>query len=299
MNSSRDVKDDSEMPKLRMAARENAEDMIQRIQRERRSANLQRESMLERSLGRWRVGSVPYLNAVPLTRGLEEEIEFVPPARLAEMLQADELDAALVSITEVLFNERYDVLDSIAIASLGEVFSVFLAHRQPLKEIKTIYCTPESRTSVWLLKILLAERGLQPEFKELSTSPHEVENALLIGNAGIEFRRSEHRGDIWDLGAAWFEITRLPFVYAVWALQRKPGIEQLRQQLREAKDFGMETLDYLIDNRTEYDRGFRKDYLGWHIHYHLGSDEKRGITRFVELLRKHSGQKVFEPKYVM
>ena len=30
------------------------------------------------------------------------------------MLQKDELDAGLVSITEVLFHDRYDVLDSIA-----------------------------------------------------------------------------------------------------------------------------------------------------------------------------------------
>jgi chorismate dehydratase len=292
------VNEDSEMPKLRMVPRESAEELVHRLEREQRAANLQREANLESSLGHFRVGSVPYLNAVPLTRGLEGEIKFVPPAQLAEMLARDELDAALVSITEILFNDRYDVLDGIAIASLGEVFSVFLAHKEPLQEIRTIYCTTESRTSVWLLRVLLAERGLNPEFKELAGSPHEQENVLLIGNPGIEFHRSEHQHQIWDLGAAWYDLAKLPFVYAVWALQRKRGLEPLRQQLREAKDFGVDTLDYLIDNRTEYDRSFRKDYLGWHIHYHLGSDEKRGIARFVELLGRHSGKEVFPPKYV-
>jgi hypothetical protein len=72
----------------------------------------------------------------------------------------------------------------------------------------------------------------------------------------------------------------------------------LRQHLREAKAFGMDTLDYLINNRPEYDRGFRQDYLGWHIHYHLTGDEKRGVAKFVELLRKHSGRTVFDPRYV-
>ncbi len=281
-----------------MAPRETSDDLIHRLEREKRATDLQRESNLESSLGAFRVGSVPYLNAVPLTRGLEGEIKFVPPAQLAEMLARDALDAALVSITEVLFNDRYDVLDGIAIASLGEVFSVFLAHKEPLKKIRTIYCTIESRTSVWLLRVLLAERGLNPEFKELTGSPSDHDNVLLIGNPGIEFRRAEHNHQIWDLGAAWYELTKLPFVYAVWALQRKRGLEPLRQQLREARDFGMDTLDYLIDNRTDYDRSFRKDYLGWHIHYHLGSDEKRGIARFVELLAKHSGRPVFAPKYV-
>ena len=83
---------------------------------------------------KFRIGSVQYLNAVPLTRGIESEIIFATPAKLAEMLRRDELDAALVSITEVLLNDRYDILDGIAIASLGEVYSVILAHKKPLAE---------------------------------------------------------------------------------------------------------------------------------------------------------------------
>src|SRR5262245_60630285 len=143
------------MPKLRMAPRENPEELVHRIERERRAADLHREVNLERSLAPFRVGSVPYLNAVPLTRGLEDEVQFVAPAQLAEMLRRDELDAALVSITEVLFNDRYDVLDKIAIASLGEVFSVFLAHRQPLKKLERVYCTPAVLTTVWRCAIQL------------------------------------------------------------------------------------------------------------------------------------------------
>ena len=68
--------------------------------------------------------------------------------------------------------------------------------------------------------------------------------------------------------------------------------------LREVKDFGMETLDYLIETREEYDEDFRRDYLGWHVHYHLAEDEKRGIAKFCELLRKHGLGPVFEPKFV-
>lgn len=272
--------------------------MIQRIEREQRAHGLRREMELEHSLAPFRVGSVPYLNAVPLTRGLEEEIVFVPPAKLAEMLDRDELDAALVSITEALFSERYDILDGIAIASLGEVYSVFLAHTCPLEKVRTVFCDPASRTSVHLLRVLLAERGLKAEFAPLTKNPVDCEAVLLIGNPAIDFRRSSPRHEIWDLGAAWFELTKLPFVYAAWALQRNKETEPLRRQLREARDFGLDTLDYLIESRTEYDREFRKDYLGWHIHYHLGGDEKRGVAEFVKMLRKHSGQEVFDPRYV-
>src|SRR6266481_6359775 len=94
-----------ESPKLRMAPRETAEEMEQRLERQQRAANLQRESSLEQSLAPFRVGSVRYLNAVPLTRGLEEEVIFATPSKLAEMLERDELDAALVSVTEVLLKK--------------------------------------------------------------------------------------------------------------------------------------------------------------------------------------------------
>src|SRR5690242_13293173 len=145
-----------ESPKLRMAPRETAEDLSRRLEHEQRAANRQRESQLEQSLAPFRVGSVRYLNAVPLTRGLEDQIVFATPSELAKMLRSDELDAALVSVTEVLFSDRYDILDGIAIASLGEVKSVLLAHRKPIEEAREIFCDTASLTSVNLLRVLLA-----------------------------------------------------------------------------------------------------------------------------------------------
>lgn len=288
------------LPKLRMAPKESAEEISRRYEREHRASQIQREERLGHSLAPFRVGSVPYLNAVPLTRGLENEIQFVPPSQLGKMMRAGELDAALLSITEVLFNEGYDVLDGIAIASLGEVKSVLLAHREPLEKIQTIHCDTASLTSVNLLRVLLAERGLKPEFAPLPNyeAARDLPNVLLIGDAALDFVFGPHEHDIWDLGAAWFEMTRLPFVYAVWVLRRGIENSELKRQLREAKSFGLDTLDHIINTRAEYDLEFRKDYLGWHIHFHLGADEKRGIARFVGLLRKHHPGPVYDPQFV-
>ena len=289
-----------ETPKLRMAPAESAEQLARRVERDRISSERQREQDLEQSIRPFRVGSVPYLNAVPLTRGLEDEIQFVTPSKLADMLRRDELDAALVSVTEVLLNDRYDVLDGVAIASLGEVRSVFVAHRYPIAEVREIFCDRASLTSVNLLKVLLAERGIKAELIPLPD--YEIapscDAVLLIGDRAIDFERSGHSHQIWDLGAAWFELTKLPFVYAVWALRRGVENRELRRHLREAKEFGVDTLDHIIHTRTEYDLDFRKDYLGWHIHYHLGTDEKRGLAKFAELLRKHDLEPVFDPRYV-
>ena len=101
--------------KLRMAA-DNPVVAAKWLEREQALANREREFGLEQSLGKFRVGSVKALNAVPLTRGIESEVVYEVPSKLAQMLQRDELDAALVSVVEALFHDRYDILDGIAVA---------------------------------------------------------------------------------------------------------------------------------------------------------------------------------------
>ena len=111
-----------------------------------------------------------------------------------------------------------------------------------------MFCDTASLTSVNLLKVLLAERGLKPEFKPLENyqAAAEKDFVLLIGDRAIDFQRAPHPHEIFDLGAAWFEMTNLPFVFAVWALRRGLRIKALRRLLRETKKFGMETLDVII-----------------------------------------------------
>lgn len=254
----------------------------------------------DESLAPYRVGAVKALDTAPLIRGIEDQVIFAAPGELVRLLRADKLDAALVSIVELLRTDRYDILDGIGIASLGEVKSVLLAHRKPLEKADVIFYDPDAITGVALLKVLLAERGLYPEFSPVKNREvgDEIDYLLLSGDAALDFAFGPHTHEIFDLGAAWYELTRLPFVYEAWALRR--GIEnaRLRRQLRAAKDFGMETLDYIIRTRTEYTEDFRKDYLGWHIHYYIGTDEKRAIAMFAELLRKHGFGPLYEPRFV-
>ena len=100
------MKSPDEPCKLNLAVEPSAEELARRYEREQRKLTEQREIDLDQSLAPFRVGSVRYLNAVPLTRGLESQIEFIPPAQLAEKLRRGDLDAALVSITEVLLDRK-------------------------------------------------------------------------------------------------------------------------------------------------------------------------------------------------
>ena len=247
-----------------------------------------------------RLGSVHYLNAAPLTFGIDDQMVFTTPARLAELLRRDELDAALVSITEVLLNDRYDILDGVAIASRGEVYSVLLAHKKPLAEVREVFCDTASLTSVNLLKVLLAERGLRPVFRPLESyaAAAEKDFVLLIGDPAIDFQRAPHTHQIFDLGTEWHTLTGLPFVFAVWALRRGADQSANIRILRAAKTNGLRELEQIIQNRPEHDEAFRRAYFERHIRYELNEAEKQAVARFCGLLVKHHLGPVFPPRYI-
>src|SRR5258708_34844504 len=75
-----------------------------------------------------RVGSVPYLNAKPLTRFLKSPVTAMEPNQLAAELRAGNLDVALVPLMEVLEAPEgaYRIANDIAIGSERSVFSVYL-----------------------------------------------------------------------------------------------------------------------------------------------------------------------------
>ena len=180
-----------------------------------------------------RIGSVPYLNSAPLTYGMESETEFLLPSQLAKRLRAGEFDAGLVSLTEVLHHDLYDILDGVAVASDGPVKSVFIAHKKPLTDTEVIHCDTASLCSVNLLKVILAHHGLSPRLEPFGDYARAAgqDAVLLIGNPGIEFLRQPHEHKILDLGQAWQDMTGLPFVFAVWAIRRDCSDPALGQKL--------------------------------------------------------------------
>jgi predicted solute-binding protein len=236
---------------------------------------------------------------VPLTCGLEAQVLFATPAELARRLRRNELDVALVSVTEPLLHDRYELIDGIAIASRGPVRSVLLAHRAPLTELREVFCDPASLTSVNLARVLLAERGLRPAFKPLAgyADAHRLDAVLLIGDRALDFALGPHEHQVWDLGEAWDEFTGLPFVYAAWAVRRGADLPRLAATLRAARDRGRQQLEELVRARTEYTLEFRRAYLTENVRFDLGDEEKAGLRSFAELLRRHGTAPVFDPKF--
>lgn len=238
-----------------------------------------------------RIGCVKYLNAKPLIFGWRGDIVFDHPAALCQQLADGQLDVALVSSFEFLRNPIYTIVDGVAIASVGPVHSVFLAHMVPLEDVEEIAVDTASQTSVHLLRCLLAERNLQPAFVKAGARANVGARCarLMIGDQAIAFRRNdttEHR--FWDLAAAWRDATELPFVFAVWLI--RPEVADavgIAEKLRALRDENLRTLDNVIAAQVDFTPEFCAFYFRECLQFDFADAHKAGLLRFRLLCEKH------------
>lgn len=268
----------------------------------------------------WRLGSVPYLNADPLSAALREqdaallvgdavEASARVPSQLIGSLLGGEVDAALVSTAAVLPHPELRVLPEMCIASRGPVKSITLYCRKPVAAVRTVALDASSRSAHALTQVLLAEYwGQRPEYctlpPDLPAMLDQADAALLIGNPALitNYRLAEGAwpGLVeaqYDLGEVWTDLTGLPFVYAIWAAapHRADGtprdLERLTRLLLRSKAWGMRRRGMLASRGAEelgLPVDLALDYVTHAIRYDLGPDERAGMERFCELALRHS-----------
>jgi predicted solute-binding protein len=228
-----------------------------------------------------RIGSVPYLNAKPLVRYLPAGLHLQEPSRLADEFRNGLLDVALIPVVECFLEKNVRVIDGVAIACQGPVYSVILAHEKPVKELKNISLDAASLTSATLLKVLLQKQWkINPD---LLQDGFEADGQLLIGDRALKFRRDFPKAQITDLGSAWRGYTGLPFVFAVWAVN--PACTLSAEQalfFRELCLKGLAERGDIAQTPEEY------QYLTDWIRFGLGPFEKEGVKRFAKEIKELS-----------
>ena len=255
-----------------------------------------------RDRGVERLGIVDYTNVAPLHWGLTDGGEDARvtfhrgvPTDLNARLRAGAIDLTLISSIEFLRHRaQLRALPDFSIATLGPVYSVMLFHRRSWTELDgaTIAVSTDSATSVELLRVLLAEDDmtatLVPMEPELDAMLARCDAALLIGDAALEegVRERPVSGSVplrTDLGAAWYERTRLPFTFAVWAsLRDRPPSERLVAMLRAARERGLGRLaDVAAEEAVK--RGLStavvQRYLS-NFRYYLEPPDRDGLLAF-------------------
>src|SRR6185436_10595196 len=180
------------------------------------------------------------------------------------------------------------IVPGIAIGSFGECRSVLLVARKPLDEIRSVALDPESRTSNALVQVLCAEAwGIAPRFVpgprdlELALSEHDA--VVRIGDKAM-FTPVPPGATAYDLGGAWTAVTRLPFVFAVWAARWDVLDRELYRLLHESRRIGDSALAAIADDYVFM--GHRRPevslpYLESAMRYRFGGPELDAVKRFL------------------
>jgi len=231
-----------------------------------------------------RLGRIGYVNMAPVFYRLEADVEEVSgvPTELNRRLLDGEVDLAPISSIEYARHaDRLRILPRLCVGSEGAVDSIQLVSRVPLERVRRVAVTPESATSVVLVRVLLPDAELVP-------LRDEAEAKLLIGDAALK-SAFEDPTPHHDLGRLWLERTGLPMVFAVWACPEPvpPGIAELEEALvasvRQARA-EPERLAREASERYGYPAGFLARYFE-KLRYRFGPRERAGLLTFFELAR--------------
>lgn len=255
-----------------------------------------------------RISASSYSNTAPLiwsflygkNRGRYELILDNAPARSAELLAQNRIDAALVPVIEYQRIENIFLVPNVCVGAREKVRSVCLVTKgEDLSDVKTVSLDVSSRTSVALTKIIFREfLGFEPQYKiskpNVTEMLDESDCALLIGDPALMIADFEATNNEqlrkFDLVETWKSFTNFGFVFAMW-MANKDKIEAAQTiDFADARDEGLNHLDEIISNyesQISLEREDFKNYLSQNISYSIDDSMQKGLELYYKLAEKH------------
>jgi chorismate dehydratase len=242
----------------------------------------------------FRLAASTYLNSAPLVWSFlhgskRDTVDFIEavPARCAQLLSQNEVDAALVPVIEYQRIPGGALVPDVCVGSQNEVLSVVLVSQNTqLDNIRSIALDDSSRTSATLVKIIFREfLEREPEWTTRSPNLDEMldrnEAALIIGDPGMTFPRTGLK--VWDMAALWRNYTGLGFVFAMWMVRN----EAIDVDFAGARDEGVTKIEEIVrayEDRIPMDL---RRYLTENIVYRIDESMQRGLQLYFDLAHKH------------
>lgn len=240
-----------------------------------------------------KISVVSYLNSKPFLYGLQHkpspewEISLDIPSECARKVATQEADIGLIPVAALKSIPGCRVVSPYCIGANGRVDSVKLYSEEPLDRIKKIMLDYQSRTSVALVKIIAKELWkISPEWE---SADEGYERKISGSTAGVVIgdRTFNLNGKFvheYDLSEAWYQLTRLPFVFAVWA-SRKEISAEAEERFSSALEYGISHMPEVVQfNQPYYPETDIKKYLVESIQYKLTPEMRKGMDLFLHKL---------------
>ena len=244
-----------------------------------------------------RVSVVSYLNSKPFLYGLQHaevlkklDVTSDIPSKVAAKLAFNQTDIGLIPVAGLEDLAEYYIIGDYCIGAVGKVKTVVIVSDVPIEEVDTLLMDYQSRSSVLLAKVL-AKFWWKKEFNWENTCNdfHKVSiqgktAGVVIGDRVFEIENKYKY--LYDLSEEWLRFTGLPFVFAVWAANKKIEIS-LVTEFNEALKLGITEISKTIENlQDEYPGVDIADYFAQNISFELDEQKKAGMKRFLELAQK-------------
>lgn len=216
-----------------------------------------------------RISASSYSNTAPLiwsflygsNHGKYEMILDNAPARSAELLSQNRVDAALVPVIAYQLLEDIRLISNVCVGAKEKVKSVCLVTKgEDLQQVKTVSLDVSSKTSVALTKIIFREfLGFEPIWKDSAPNVEkmlsESDCALLIGDPALTISdwsepsalASEFNLRKFDLAELWKSYTNFGFVFAMWMANAEKAETARKIDFASARDQSFH-LDEIISN---------------------------------------------------
>ncbi len=213
------------------------------------------------------LGKISYINASPVYYGLDNDLlpdwlTMVPdvPSALNHQIITDQIEISPISAAFYAMNhDKLLLLPDLSISCHGNVLSVLCASNYALDDLdqKTVMFSQESASAASFLKMIFSQRQVYPDFKvgpvgDIHQIPSGVDAVMVIGDTALTQPWKERYVHCFDLGGIWYEMTGLPFVFAVWVVREsfaKKYPEQVGQVvdlLHASKKQGYAHIDEVI-----------------------------------------------------
>ncbi len=250
-------------------------------------------------LSKPRVSAVSYLNTAPLVWGFLHgpqkdllDLRFDLPSECAELLRAGQVDIGIPPAIELATQPDLVVVPGCSISCQGSVGSVLLVSRRPIEQVESLAADTSSRTSVALAQVILARKyhrhvRMRPYPPRLPEMLEIADAALLIGDPALQLRQGGGLEGcrMYDLGEEWATLTRLPMVFAAWAVRRPVADPGLAAIFQASAQYGLDRIDEIVAAeapRRGISPPLARHYLSRQIRFGWGELEMRGLSLFLE-----------------
>jgi chorismate dehydratase len=252
-----------------------------------------------------RLSASSYSNTAPLIwsflygseLGKFEMILDNAPARSAELLANDRVDAALVPVIAYQLMDNIRLVPDVCVGAKNRVRSVCLLTRgKDLSEVRSVALDVSSRTSAVLTRLLFKEFiGTEPAWKEASPNVAEMlassDAALVIGDPALRASNldADDEGNevrVFDLAELWNEYTGYGFVFAMWMTRQNV----LPIDFARSRDDGIAHIDEIAANYSHSTGIGQKEmvqYLSSNISYRIDESMRAGMEMYFRLAAAH------------